>query len=441
VKRHPGGLLVSGCVLDRRGRAVHPLLPGGRGKYAGMVCAMTGCSHNKSRSPQVIRVELVSRLRAKRPEIEKAILARIQDLAESSDNLDPTYLVGIKNAVTAAVNYSLLAIQKSGDWAAPIPLEIAEQARRSARDGVGLDAVLRRYAAGNKSLEEFIVTEAEGIPSQVLCEILKDQGLQVDRFMESVSTEYTNEIQRASRSSAQRQTDRVLRLLKNSSSVRPEEFDYDFEGWHVCLILRGPNAEQGVRLASKRGSHRSLVAVRDAEYVWIWLGGPQPPTVVEVDQLVCDQLAHDIFVAIGEPRRGLDGWRRSHREAQIALQVGLYQPRRITRCRDVILIAAVIRDQSLAMSLIETYLVPLDQGRGSGLSLRKTLRAYFEADQNIASAAISLGISRNTAERHLRRVEETLGQPLPACNTQLQVALKAEELIASPRWIAQPDRV
>jgi hypothetical protein len=402
---------------------------------------MTDSSHNKSRSPQVIRAELVSRLRARRPEIEKAVIARIQGLAESVDDLDPTYLVGVKGAVTAAVNYSLLAIQKGGDWSASIPLEIAEQARRSARDGVGLDAVLRRYAAGNKSLEEFIVTEAEGIPSQVLCEILKDQGLQVDRFMESVSAEYANEVKQASRSSIQRQTDQVLRLLKNSSSVRPEEFDYDFNGWHVCLILRGPNAEHGARLAAKQGSHRSLAAMRDAENVWIWLGGPEPPTAVDVDRLVCDHLAQNISIALGESRSGLDGWRRSHREAQIALQVALYQPQRITRCRDVILVSAVIRDQSLAMSLIETYLAPLDRERGSGLSLLPTLRAYFKADQNLASAALALGISRNTAERHLRRVEETLGQPLATCNAQLQVALKAEELIASPAWMAQPDRV
>ena len=64
-------------------------------------------------SPQVIRAELVSRLRARRPEIEKAIIARVQSLVEPVDVLDPTYLVGVKDAVAAAVNYSLLAIRRA----------------------------------------------------------------------------------------------------------------------------------------------------------------------------------------------------------------------------------------------------------------------------------------------------------------------------------------
>jgi DNA-binding PucR family transcriptional regulator len=82
--------------------------------------------------------------------------------------------------------------------------------------------------------------------------------------------------------------------------------------------------------------------------------------------------------------------------------------------------------------LIETYLAPLDGRGNSGEVLRRTLRAYFKADRNIASAALALGVARHTVERHLHRVEAQLGQNLDTCNAQLQVALRAEELVTSP---------
>jgi DNA-binding PucR family transcriptional regulator len=83
----------------------------------------------------------------------------------------------------------------------------------------------------------------------------------------------------------------------------------------------------------------------------------------------------------------------------------------------------------LARSLIETYLVPLD-GRGNyGEVLRRTLRAYFAADQNAVTAASVLGVARHTVERRLRSVEEKLEQTIAACGAQLQVALSIEDLM------------
>lgn len=138
-------------------------------------------------------------------------------------------------------------------------------------------------------------------------------------------------------------------------------------------------------------------------------------------------------IALGEPRKGLDGWRRSHREAQIALQAVLYRPQPVTRCRDVILLSAVMRDHGLAASLVDTYLLPLD-GRGdAGEAARDTLRAYFKAERNVVAAAAALGVARHTVERRLRRIEDKLGQTLDSCDAQLQVALEVEELLISHR--------
>ena len=339
------------------------------------------------------------------------------------------------------MNYGLEAVEKGGESVVPIPSETAKQARRAAREGVRLDTVLLRYSAGNKSLEEFIVAEADGIPSQVLCQILSDQGFQLARLMESVSAEYRDELERTRRSAMQRRADRVVHLLKSNSVVIPADLDYDFDIWHVGIILVGPNAEKWARAFTENPGYRSLPVVRDHEITWAWLGSAQQPVAANLERFFVDNTPTGVSVAIGEPRKGLDGWRQTHREAQMALQVMLCQPKRVTRCRDVILDSAVMKDQWLTTSLIQTYLAPLDGRGSSGEDLRKTLRAYFKANQNIASAASALGVARHTVERRLRRVEEKLGQALDTCNAQLQVALSVEDLVVSSNLMRQGSNV
>jgi DNA-binding PucR family transcriptional regulator len=101
----------------------------------------------------------------------------------------------------------------------------------------------------------------------------------------------------------------------------------------------------------------------------------------------------------------------------------------------VILLAAVLRDEPLAESLRETYLTPLDEHGDSGL-LRETLRAYFAAGFNAATAAAALGVDRHTVQRRLRKVEEALGRLLHTCHAEVEVALSLEELDSEPNRAA-----
>jgi hypothetical protein len=390
---------------------------------------MTSYKHSSAESLQATRSDLAARLRSRAAEIESVIFGRIQSLPDPVGNEDPTYVTGLHRTISEALSYGLESIKEGGESPLPIPPETARQARRAVREGVRLDTVLRRYAAGNKALEEFIVVEADGIPNRLLCQILNGQGTRVDRLMESVAAEYRDELEQVQRSPVQKEADLIVKLLNGHSLVSTADLDYDFDIWHLGMILMGHNVEKSARTITKVHGNRSLLVERNHEATWIWLSGPRPPVVANLERFLMNSTPADISVAVGEPRKDLDGWRQTHREAQMAFQVMLYQPQRVTKCRDVVLISAVMRDQSLAMSLIETYLAPLD-GRGrSGETLRTTLRAYYRADQNVASAAMALGVARHTVERRLRSVEKKLGQTLSACSAQLQVALDAEELL------------
>ena len=355
-------------------------------------------------------------------------MTRIRNLTEPSEEEDPAYTVGLQNAVAAGMGYAIEGIERGREWLVPIPLAATSQARRAARAGVSLDIVLRRYFVGNKALEEFIVAEAEGVSSQVLCQILADQGWHMDRMMETVATEYEDELEQVRRSSTQREAERIVELVKSDSPIVPVDIDYDFGIWHVGVILRGRDPDLAARSLAARSGYRSLHVARDREIAWTWLSSIRRPSSKRLEGFLTENTPPEISVAIGEPREGLKGWRLTHREAEAALRITLKKPQGLTRGRDVILLVGTMRDETLVRSLLDTYLLPLTDPDDPGRTLVKTLRAYFSAAGNAAAAAVSLGVTRHTVHRRIRTIEETLGQPLHTCQAELQVALQIEEL-------------
>lgn len=385
---------------------------------------------DEATSLKTIRLELVARLRGRLEEIEDSIFARVRTLAETASVEDPEYVAGLRATITESLDFALAHIEKGEDWTGPIPSTAAEQARRSARAGIRLDTVLRRYAAGDRLLGDFIMDEADCFSSQALRQILRVHGPQVDRLMAAVATEYMDEVARMKRSPTQRLAERVQRLVAGESPVDAGSLEYTFDAWHLGLIVKGTQAEGGIRALASGLDNQILVVPRGEGIVWAWLGARRPLAVPEIERLLTTEIAGDSQVAVGEPRRGLEGWRLTHREAQAAQEVMLRKPQRLTRARDVILLAAVLRDEALAKSLFETYLAPLEGHGDSGAVLRETLRAYFSAGLNAATAAAALAVDRHTVQRRLRKVEEALGRLLPDCHAELVVALGLDELEA-----------
>jgi len=376
-----------------------------------------------------MRAELCSRLRARSDEIEAKIVMRICVLSEPAADEYASYLEGLESAVGEAVSYGIDCIEKGRGWSGVIPSGVTQQARRSAQNGVRLDTVLRRYFAGNKVLEEYVVAEAADIPLEILCRILSDQGPQFDRLIESVAAEYWHESEQVARSSAQKRLDCVLRLLSGDDVEDGVRLDYDLDLWHVGTILFGDKAEVAARLLSERLGYRLLYVVRDSTVVWAWLGRRRRPSIAALIRAIPESLPAEVSIVIGEPRNGLDGWRLTHREAQMAFQVARRMPKRFTRGRDVVLLTGILKDETLVRSLLDTYLAPLDERGRAGPKLRATLRAYFSAGESASIAAHALGVSRHTVRQRLRTIEEILEQPFTECNAELKVALQLDELI------------
>jgi hypothetical protein len=387
---------------------------------------------SEARSLEDARTELTQRLRTRRPAIEEAIFVHVRRAAPNPAGIDedPEYIAGLRMAVTAIVDYGLTGIERGEEWSGPIPSSAIAQAHRAARDGVSLDTVLRRYALGDRVLGEFVMDEVESLPPRILQHVFKAQGSLLDRLMVAIAAEHGQETERVQRSAEQQRAHRVRKLLAGEP-VSTVDLDYELDGWHLGVIATGAKGEEVVQgLAAKLGRQHLLVS-RGEEILWAWLGGSQRLVVADVVRLLAAKGRSDARLTIGEPGKGLNGFRLTHRQAQAAHAVALRRPQMLTRFADVASLALALRDEALSRSLVDIYLTPLDSSRKGSPVLRNTLRAYFAAERNISSAAARLGVARQTVQSHLDMIEVRLGRLLPTCTAELEMALSLEELDGS----------
>jgi PucR-like helix-turn-helix protein/diguanylate cyclase with GGDEF domain len=399
---------------------------------------MVPAGQRPRRSPDRVRAELAMRLEARRPEIEETILTRLYAVSDPSGS-DPEYLQGLRAAVTAGLDIGLLAIERGEERSGPIPAGMLTQARQAARNGIGLDTVLRRYVAGYTALGDFFMQEARdgdlAVAGATLYFVQRELAALFDRIVAAVTAEYEREVELASRTREQRLAERVERLLAGQL-VDTAGLDYDFDAWHLGVIATGPRPGETLRELVAGLDCRFLLVERRESAAWAWLGARRKLKAGELARPFSAERPPGASLAIGEPAQGLHGWRLTHRQARAAQTVAVRRPRSLTRYADVALLASMLLDDVLVGFLSETYLIPLSDERDGGATLRQTLSAYFAAGSNVSSAAAILGVSRQTVTSRLRTIEDRLARPLSACAVEMAAALRLTELTpTTPRLI------
>jgi PucR C-terminal helix-turn-helix domain/GGDEF-like domain len=386
-------------------------------------------------------VVVVRRLRARQAEIEDAVFVRVcEAVPEATGDADSEYVRGLRTAVAAAVEFGLTGIEGGGKVPAAIPREAVAQARFAARNGVSLEAVLRRYIAGHALLWDYVMQEADRVErsgrASGLREMSRMQAALLDQLVICVTREHVAELQRAGRSREQRLLEQVRMLLAGEHADRgvgrdgdDPDFDYDLSGEHLAVITTGVGGEAAVRSLAEGLGRRLLSLAPDEWTVWAWLEGRRGLDMSALQRLVGGaEQSVGVSLAIGEPARGLEGWRLTHRQAQAALLVATRRPRAVTRYADVALLAAALKDEELGRALLDIYLAPLEESRDGGLVLRQTLRGYLAAERNASSAAALMGVARSTIERRMSTIEACLGRTLHPFPAELEVALELDEL-------------
>lgn len=373
---------------------------------------------------------LVERLRARRGEIEQTILNRAHAISDPADTSDPAYAEGLRDSVSTALDYGLAAVAAHPEQQPMPPPGLLAQARLAARSDVGLDVVLRRYFAGYALLADALAEEAEGElgPAQLKC-LMRGQASIFDQLLAAISAEYSQEAENRPMSSERRRAAQVRRLLAGEL-IDTTDFDYPFDRdcTHLGLVATGPDVRQAL-LDLAGALDRRLLVVQSGEVVWAWLGSRwELDSWQSLQRHLAASWPSSLSLAIGEPGKGVYGWRLTHRQAAVTLPIALRGSSSVVRYAHVALLASAASDDLLAPSLRQLYLDPLSEERDGGKLARETLQAYFAADRHASSAAAALGVNRNTVTSRLRAIERRLGHSLGPHLAELEVALKLERL-------------
>jgi len=372
---------------------------------------------------------LAERLRARSEEIEGRVLVKLQEIYELSPETRLELIAGAQLSIRDVLTYSLIAFEEGEDWSEPMPQSFADTARHAARQGTPLEDLLRGYSAGNTIISEAVVQEVQGLADpEALLSGIEVQNRIADALISGLSAAYASEVARLDTSPTFRIEQRVEQLLTDES-IADAEIDYCLDAWHTGAIISGDDAAYAARFITGRIGCELLLVQRAPEVHWAWWGGAERVPFVQLET-AAGELGRSFFVAVGEPRQGVNGFRLSHREAQLAAAVMVRRSERLTRCTDVMLPGALMQEPALADLYVNAYLGPMKAHKNWG-ALRETLSAYFKAERNLASAAAALRVDRHTIRRRLRKIEEILERPLGTMLAELEVALRLDDLTAA----------
>jgi hypothetical protein len=367
--------------------------------------------------------ELAEAIRADRDELHRGILARIQAIEDPRLSADSEFAAGTRAAVFAALDYAVTVLESKERYPPPIPEALLDQARLAARTGIDLATLLRRYMAGFSLLGEVALRDVD-ISSADRDRLLPVFSMHLDYLLARVSEDYELAQRDHLRSPRTRRAEAIAMLLAGAS--RPfDEIDHIWDAWHVGLVAAGPQAEKRfLSLGSGAGGRLLLEQVEGEAWAWVSTRARLDPG---------DLIAHlpsgeeAVALGVGEPAYGLDGWRRSHRQAAAALGIARRGGSGVAFYTEVGTLAAIIRDDLLVSSLRDRYVVPLGSD-GRGEQLRETLRGYLATECNVSATAAILGVSRRTVRNRLSRVEERTGIRIGDHLAELDVAMQLAEL-------------
>ncbi len=133
-----------------------------------------------------------------------------------------------------------------------------------------------------------------------------------------------------------------------------------------------------------------------------------------------------VTIAIGEPGRALDGFRRTHFEAAHARRVAsmvLSRGEALTRYRDIAVAALGTADRDHALAFVTRVLGPLAADDETTYRLAMTLAVYLDENSSRIRAAERLTVHPNTVTYRVRQAEALLGRSIGSQTLELRVAL------------------
>jgi DNA-binding PucR family transcriptional regulator len=333
------------------------------------------------------------------------------------------------------------------------PTAALEYARRLAQHGVPVNALVRAYRLGQRRMNELVFREVR--------ETDMDQAIRVD-VIEAITTTLYEYIDWISQQVAAVYEDERERWLENQNSVRAlrvreivagkaindvdatsDSIRYPLRWHHLAVVMWYPDeGAQGDELARLQRFLRELgqatdvgsnplFAAADQTTGWGWLPyRAAPPNAVESVREFAGKRTDSPSVAIGTPASGVDGFRRSHREAQAARNVavagGAQRPTVVSASDPGLAAAALLGcDIGATRVWVADVLGELSADTENDARLRETLRVFLRCGSSYKQAAEELDLHFNTVKYRIGRAVARRGTPIEQDRLDVELALLA----------------
>lgn len=330
------------------------------------------------------------------------------------------------------------------------PAAALEYARRLAQREVSANALVRAYRLGHQAvlkiaLEEVRASELDAKLSLSVYERFAAISFgYIDRISQLVVATYQDERERwlgnrnTMRASCVRD---LLEAVDVDVDAVIDAIQYPLRRIHVALVVWCREFDSGDeltamerfvdKLAESIGAcERPLFMSIDHVTGWAWIPLPSNAATGALGRIrtVAETTAEAPWIAAGNPLPGIDGFRRSHQQAQdartVAIASGGNVPRFIAANDPGLAVAALVGNNLEAASTwVAEVLGPLSSPTESDERLRETLRVFLRTGSSNKAAAEELHLHINSVKYRVHRAVERRGRPISEDRLDVEVAL------------------
>jgi DNA-binding PucR family transcriptional regulator len=393
---------------------------------------------------------IIGRLDDKLAEVTRSLQELlVRELAEISG--DGELLALISDSVQGNLDAFIPAVRHGIpiDHVEP-PTAALEHARRLAQRGVDADYLVRTYRLGHEAvihlvLEEIRVAQLDTqLALDVFEQITSMSFRYVDRMSRLVMTTYQNERDRWLANQNRVRALGVREVLAGGEIDIDDETNslrYPLRQIHLALIVWCSESEDGDELvamerfitafATSSGAHeRPLFIGADRVTGWAWIPLPAdaaPHAIARLREFASARTDAP-WIAAGDPLPGVDGFRRSHEQAQGARAVimasGSRQPA-VAAVSDpgLVVTAHFCSDLEQARAWVGDVLGPLASATDSDERMRETLREFLHSGSSFKATADRLHLHVNSVKYRVQRALERRGRPITDDRLDVEVAL------------------
>jgi DNA-binding PucR family transcriptional regulator len=394
---------------------------------------------------------IVARLSDRLGEVSQAIQRRLATvIPELWDDSGVGELLGASVDTNVDTVFQALRYEIPMENIEP-PTAALEYARRMAQRGVPMNALVRAYRLGHEIVLEFARAEiAEaGMDPRMSLAVFERVTAVTFRYVDWISQEVVGQYEH--------ERDRWLEHRNSVRAMRVREVlvatDVDLDA--ITAVIRYPmrrihlgvvlwlseqaapsddlaRLERFLREIAEslpaQGNSLFVAADRVSAWGWIPLQGTAAETVVaDIRRFVANH-NDPPSLALGSPLPGVEGFRRSHRQAQRARDVAIAagaDPASVIAASDPGFSAAALLSDDLdeARQWVHEVLGPLSSDSENDERLRETLRVFLRSGASYKSAADQLHLHSNSIKYRVQRAIERRGRLIGDDRLDVEIAL------------------